>query len=156
VTDPAGEVPPDELVSRVAAARRACLATLGKGGEPHLVPVTFVVLDARIYLVVDAKPKRGPVLQRTRNIGRDPRVCLLVDHYVEDWTELWWFRLDGTAVLEEDPGTRARAVQAFAAKYFQYADRPPNGAVISIVVSRVVTWSAAGGSAVSLRWPPSA
>ena len=46
---------------------------------------------------------------------------MLVDHYEDDWSKLWWVRLRGTARIVEDP----RAVELLPAKYPQYAERPP-------------------------------
>jgi PPOX class probable F420-dependent enzyme len=69
-------------------------------------------------------------------------VCLVVDHYDDDWTRLWWVRLDGTARVVEDGPERERGVELLVAKYAQYRERPPAGAVIVISVERVRSWSA--------------
>ena len=71
---------------------------------------------------------------------------MLVDHYDEDWSTLWWVRVRGRAeVIEAGAGRDAErhgAVAALVAKYEQYRDRPPGGAVISITISELRTWSA--------------
>ncbi len=64
---------------------------------PHLVPVVFAVDHEVIYTAVDAKPKTTQRLRRLANINANPRVTLLVDHYAEDWTQLWWVDPDGIA-----------------------------------------------------------
>ena len=82
---------------RVAAARVARLATLGRDGAPHLVPFCFALSGDVLYSAVDHKRKRSSRLQRFDNVARDPRVGVLVDHYEEDWSKLWWVRLEGLA-----------------------------------------------------------
>ena len=112
-------------------------------GAPHLVPVTFALLDDdRVVTAVDAKPKTTQHLQRLANVEAEPRVGLLVDHYDEAWQQLWWVRLDGTArVVREEP-RRAEMIEPLLMKYGQYADAPPTGPVVVVDVSDVRYWSA--------------
>jgi PPOX class probable F420-dependent enzyme len=125
-----------------AAARSACLGTLGAAGTPHLVPVTFAVDGSRVYFAVDAKPKSSPRLKRLENIRRHAAVCLLADHYDADWTRLWWARADGTArILAEDGDERATPVSLLSRKYPQYARQPPLGPVVEIRVARWSGWA---------------
>ncbi len=95
---------PDEMRARVGPAQVARLATVTVTGAPHLVPFCFVLDGDALYSAVDRKPKRTPRLRRLENAAAEPRVCVLVDHYEEDWSRLWWVRLDGTAAVLE-PGT---------------------------------------------------
>src|SRR5882672_9176488 len=83
---------------RFAAAPVARLATLRADGTPRLVPITFALVDGLICSAVDdVKAKSTPRLARLADVARDPRVALVVDHYAEDWSQLWWVRVDGTA-----------------------------------------------------------
>jgi PPOX class probable F420-dependent enzyme len=136
----------------VAAARVARLATVDAAGRPHLVPVCFV-LDAqpeaqpeaqldRVHIAVDHKPKRGTELRRTANLRATGQACLLIDHYDEDWSELWWVRLDGVGAPLEDADEAARAIDALAAKYPQYREQRPDGPVLRIEVTGYRGWSA--------------
>jgi PPOX class probable F420-dependent enzyme len=119
----------------------ARLATVGSAG-PHLVPIVFAVDRDRIVTPVDHKPKRTERLQRLLNIGANPTVAVLADHYEDDWTRLWWVRADGVArVLSEGVGWSA-AIDLLAAKYPQYVARRPTGPVIEIAVSRWSGWRA--------------
>ncbi len=129
---------------RFAAARVARLATVGADGTPHLVPVVFAVDGDTVYTAVDRKPKRTTALRRLANIAAEPRVCLLADHYEEDWSRLWWVRADGTArVLDPaDPAT-GTALALLTARYPQYAEPPP-GPVVAVAVTRWAAWSGAG------------
>src|SRR5207249_1558910 len=91
---------------RIADAMVARLATVGAGGKPHVVPISFAVDGETIYFAVDAKPKRTTDLQRLRNIAANPSVSVLVDHYEDDWTRLWWVRVDRPAPSNRNPKTR--------------------------------------------------
>ncbi|MFF1610322.1 TIGR03668 family PPOX class F420-dependent oxidoreductase [Amycolatopsis sp. NPDC058278] len=124
-----------EARDRFAAARVARLATASAEGVPHLVPVTFAVRGDTVVFAVDHKPKSSVALRRLRNIAENPAVCFLADGYAEDWTQLWWARADGVARVEP-PG--AEPVAWLVAKYEQYAERPPEHAV---VVTDVHTWT---------------
>lgn len=129
---------------RVAAARVGRLATLRADGSPRLVPVTFALVDGLVCFAVDeVKPKTTTRLARLADIARDPRVGLVVDQYAEDWSALWWVRVDGTAQVHEDGELRERALLALAAKYPQYAAAPPDGVVVVITPTRWSGWSAA-------------
>jgi len=129
-----------EARARFGAARVARLATVGVDGRPHLVPVTFALRGNVVFTAVDHKPKRGNDLRRLRNIGEHPEVCLLADHYEEDWSRLWWVRADGVAeVLTGDE--RDEPLTALAAKYAQYAERQPAGPVIRIGVFAWRGWA---------------
>jgi PPOX class probable F420-dependent enzyme len=119
-------------------ARVARLATVDPQGRPHVVPVCFALEDDMLYTAVDDKPKRTRRLQRLRNIEANPHVEVLVDHYDDDWTRLWWVRLRGTARIVEDP----RAVELLVAKYPQYRERPPAGPVIAVEIEERIEWTA--------------
>lgn len=94
-----------------------------------------------IYTAVDAKPKSTTDLRRLRNIGANPNVCVLADHYDADWTQLWWVRADGQASILDDPAAAA-PIGLLTARYAQYRDTPPPGPVIAIHVERWTGWSA--------------
>jgi PPOX class probable F420-dependent enzyme len=128
---------------RAAAARVAHLATADAAGRPHLVPVTFALDGDTVYFAVDAKPKRTTDLKRLRNIASNAHVALLVDHYDDDdWTRLWWVRVDGTAHTVEG-AVASRGLDALAAKYGQYRRQPPGGPVVAISIDRISGWSSA-------------
>lgn len=127
---------------RATAARVGRLATVGPDGRPHAVPVCFALLDDVIYSGVDHKPKRHQRLRRLANIEATGHACLLVDEYAEDWSTLWWVRVDGRGRVVTDPAEAGRAVAALADKYPQYRARPPAGPVIAVDVTGWAGWSA--------------
>jgi PPOX class probable F420-dependent enzyme len=128
--------PPATPEERLAAARVGRLATVTPDGRPHVVPVCFALRDGRIYTAVDAKPKSTRALRRLENVRATGRASLLVDHYEEDWSRLWWVRVDGAAeVLDSEAG-----IDALAAKYEQYRAARPVGPVIAIAPERWRSW----------------
>ena len=131
----------EETRKRLAGARVARLATAGGDAQPHLVPVTFAVDGDLIYTAVDYKPKKSPNLRRLRNIRENPRVALLVDHYAEDWDELWWARVDGWASVVEDEQALQDPLDVLAHRYEQYRESRPAGPVIVIQADRWKGWS---------------
>ncbi len=119
--------------------RVARLATVDAQGRPHVVPICFVLDGDTLYTAVDEKPKRTRRLKRLRNIQETPHVEVLIDHYDEDWSRLWWVRLRGTAwVVERDE----RALELLADKYPQYRERPPSGPFIVVAIEERVEWAA--------------
>lgn len=129
--------------SMVEPARVARLATVSAEGEPHLVPVCFVLVGDTVYSAVDHKPKKTPRLRRIANITATGRACVLVDEYHDaDWTRLRWTRLDGRARLVDDPDEADRARSALVGKYPQYARTPPSGPLIALDITRWTGWSA--------------
>ena len=128
--------------TRFAQAPVARLATVTPDGRPHLVPVVFAVDGEVIYTAVDAKPKTPQRLRRLANIDGNPRVSLLVDHYAEDWTRLWWVRVDGVAAIHHDGNAMRIGRDLLRAKYDQYQSVPLNGPVIAVTVRRWSSWQA--------------
>jgi PPOX class probable F420-dependent enzyme len=126
----------------LTAARVARLATIDPDGRPHLVPIVFAFDGAILYSVVDRKPKRSTTLRRIENARARPDVTLLVDHYDDDWSRLWWIRLRGLARVLDDGPERDRGLALLRAKYPQYRDEPPYGPVLAIDVTETLAWSA--------------
>jgi PPOX class probable F420-dependent enzyme len=133
-----------ERERRFAAAPVARLATLRPDGTPRLVPITFALVDGVICSVVDeVKAKRTTRLARLADVERDPRVALIADHYADDWSRLWWVRVDGTASVLSAGPERAAAVAALRAKYPPYADAELAGPVLVITPLSWTGWTAA-------------
>jgi PPOX class probable F420-dependent enzyme len=151
-----------------AAARSVVLATVRRDGAPHLVPVTFAQLSGTsemtaggigldgtdvVVFAVDHKPKSTLALQRLANIAAEPRVALLADHYDDDWSLLWWVRVDAAAeVLTGDAAERA--LDALAERYPFYREIRPTGPVVGCSITRWTGWAARpGGPAASPAVP---
>ena len=133
-------MPEFDAEARFARSPVARLATAGADGRPHLVPVVFVLHGQIVYTAVDAKPKTTQRLRRLTNIESNPRVSLLVDHYDEDWTQLWWVRADGIATIHHDGGAVQAGRDLLRAKYAQYQSVSLDGPVIAVAVERWSSW----------------
>jgi PPOX class probable F420-dependent enzyme len=131
-----------EMRHRIKTAMVARLATVGPEGRPQMVPITFAPADGSLYFAVDQKPKRTRYLQRLRNIANNPYVSVLVDHYEDDWSALWWVRVDGTARIVEAGPEFEEAMSLLSARYEQYRSNRPAGPVVAIKVERMTGWSA--------------
>jgi len=121
----------------------ARLATAGADGRPHVVPIVFACAGDVLWTAVDDKPKRTRALRRLANVRANPRVAALVDHYEDDWQELWWARADGIARIV-DAAAAGEGLAALAARYPAYREAPPAGPVLEIAVERWSGWSARG------------
>ncbi|MBS2966160.1 TIGR03668 family PPOX class F420-dependent oxidoreductase [Actinocrinis puniceicyclus] len=135
------ELSDDQARARFAASQVAVLGTSDETGAAHLVPVTFLVSGDAVYIAIDDKPKRSRGLKRLRNIAADPRVCLLAQHYDEDWNRLWWARADGTARVVEAGSVPFGVLGALAERYPWYRSNPPDGPVIEVAVRRWSGWA---------------
>ncbi len=137
-----GEFDPRDSFGRSPVAR---LATVTPDGVPHLVPVVFAIdpnSTEIVYTAVDAKPKTTHRLRRLANIENNPQVSLLVDHYSDDWAQLWWVRADGIATIHHDGAPMRTGYHLLRAKYPQYQSVSLDGPVIAVALQRWSSWHA--------------
>ena len=132
----------DEARRSVAAARIGRLASIDARGRPHVVPICFAMTGDQIVSVVDYKPKRTLELRRLDNVRRNPAVQLVVDHYDDDWSSLWWIRVSGQARVVDHGTERDDAIDVLAKKYPQYRERRPDGSVLLIDITEITSWQA--------------
>jgi PPOX class probable F420-dependent enzyme len=133
----------DEARALVAGARVAHLATTNTGLGVDVVPITFALLPGdRLVSIVDQKPKSTTRLRRLDNIRANPDVTVLVDHYEDDWTRLWWVRMRGTASVVAEGERFEEARDALTGRYPQYVEAPPPGPVVSVAVEQWTGWRA--------------
>jgi PPOX class probable F420-dependent enzyme len=130
--------------ARLTNARVARLATTDLDGRPHLVPIVFAIEDDTLYSAVDQKSKQSRRLRRIENARTRPEVTILVDHYDEDWTRLWWIRVRGRARVLDEGEEREHALELLINKYAQYRAEPPDGPVLAIDVTEVREWASSG------------
>lgn len=137
----------------LAAADRGFLATADEEARPAVVPVCFALVgageDAWIASPLDEKPKAGGPreLRRVRDVRDNPRVALVVDRYDDDWTDLAWVQVRGTAsVLAPGEAGHADAVGALRSAYAQYADHAlAERPLLRVDPGHTVSWAADGG-----------
>lgn len=133
---------PAEARARFAGSAVLRLATAGADRWPHLVPCTFAVDGSgRVVIGIDNKPKSSAKLRRLRNIAENPQVSLLVDHYSDDWAQLWWARADGIAMVELAGEDHAVHWELLRDKYQQYEGQTLTGPVIAVTISSWTGWA---------------
>ncbi len=130
-----------EAFALLERSRVARLATTRPDNSPHVVPVTFALVDGAIVTMIDHKPKTTMRLQRLANIESEPRVAVLVDEWSEDWDRLSWARFDGLAGIHQEDTVWADSRESLAARYDQYRDRPPEGPAIVVAIEKVTYWA---------------
>ncbi len=128
----------------LAATAVGHLATADADGRPHVVPFCFAYVGGCIYSALDGKPKGVALtrLRRVRNILANPQVSVVLDHYEEDWSRLWYLLIAGRAELIEDGAEYEGALAALREKYPQYRAMGLEGnPVIRIAPERVTGWN---------------
>jgi PPOX class probable F420-dependent enzyme len=133
----------------------------GRFGSPALqpwvrsippVPVCFAYDGKVFYSAVDLKPKRvAPErLARLQHFRASSRVALLIDHYDEDWSRLWYILVRGKAKVIPNSAYKKRveAIRQLKAKYPQYAAGmlPDDAPIIRITPERITSWGQLSGS----------
>ena len=125
-------------------ARVAHLATANASGQPHVIPICFVLDGHELYSPIDKKPKQASArpLKRLRNISENPSIALVIDRYQEDWRKLAYVLVLGTAKILLRGKRHERAVRLLRRKYPQYRsmaleERP----IIRITPARAVSRS---------------
>lgn len=124
----------------MAEARVGHLGTVTIDLRPHLVPCCFVLHSETVYSAADAKPKSTLDLRRLQNLRTRSSCSLLVDHYDEDWSKLWWVRVDGVGRIVEDGDERSKALGFLADKYQQYRETLPPGPVLTFDIEQWRMW----------------
>jgi PPOX class probable F420-dependent enzyme len=133
-----------EIRDKFETVRVARLATVDAAHTPHAIPVCFCFDGSVFYSAIDRKPKRVPADQLTRlkNIAQSPQVALLLDHYDEDWSRLWYVLVRGKAKLVSGEPERRQAIARLRTKYPQYtatmlSDDAP---ILRITPERITSW----------------
>jgi nitroimidazol reductase NimA-like FMN-containing flavoprotein (pyridoxamine 5'-phosphate oxidase superfamily) len=132
---------PDEVDGFLAAERTCRVATVGADG-PHATPLWYVWTDGVLWLYSLSRS------QRWADLGRDPRVAVVVDAG-HDYGELRGVEIRGRIeVVGEVPRTGAAAVELaeperlFARKYFGTEEMWHDGrhGWLRLVPERLVSW----------------
>jgi PPOX class probable F420-dependent enzyme len=121
------------------------LATGASETRPHIVPIVYAYDGELLYTAIDEKPKRVGAfsLQRVRDVQANLHVALVIDHYVEDWTQLAWVQVRGQAEIVPSGARHDAGIALLHEKYPQYQpmslDEHP---VIIIRLRRIIGWRA--------------
>lgn len=128
-----------KAIARLLTRERVCrVATAGKDGTPHVVPVCHVLADGRVYFGT------GTNSQKARNLKANPHMAVLVDLYSEDWTLLKGVMAQGTARLITH-GREFRKIRTLLyKKYPQYPDgaalEESDSVIVEMTPVRVSSW----------------
>ena len=141
--------PSEEVQTFIQSCRVARMATVDASGVPHIVPICYAYDGSRLYSAVDEKPKRlAPnALRRLVNIRNNPRICLIIDEYDEDWNRLRFVMIHGTAEIALAGSERAHALDLLRKKYRQYGTTllaEMRNPVIAITPTKIVSWGTFG------------
>jgi PPOX class probable F420-dependent enzyme len=133
----------DRERSFLIAQRVGRLATADARGNPHVVPVCFVIDNDTLYITIDEKRKRASArpLKRLRNMIENPSTAFVADRYDEDWGRLGWVMLRGRAEILADGPAHDRAQALLCERYAQYrAMQLGELPVIALRIERVTSW----------------
>jgi PPOX class probable F420-dependent enzyme len=86
----------DEVRAFIASRRTAILATIGPGGQPHVVAMWFAWIDDVLWFETKTKA------QKTVNLRRDPRATVLIEDGLT-YDTLRGVSLEGRGEVIEDP-----------------------------------------------------
>jgi Pyridoxamine 5'-phosphate oxidase len=130
-------------VDEFLAAERTCrVATSGRDGRPHVVPLWFVWDGTSLWLSSVVRS------QRWTDLMRDPRVAVVVDAGVA-YTELRGVELSGEVVpvgavprTDTPDSLLAEPERLFADKYTGGVAVPPDGrhAWLRLTPDKLVSW----------------
>ncbi len=124
--DPADPGP--ELLAFLAERHLATLTTLRPDGTPHVVPVglTYDAATRTARVITSGTSAKA---RHVRDGGRRVAVCQVDGRR--------WVTLEGTAMVRDDPGAVADAVERYAVRYRQPRANPARVA-IEISVDRIL------------------
>lgn len=87
-----------EITAFVARSRTGTMATIGPGGQPHLVAMWYGLIDGDIWLETKVKS------QKLVNLKRDPKVSFLIEDGMS-YDRLQGVAFEGVAEIHDDPDT---------------------------------------------------
>ena len=100
---------PDEIQGFLShGTRTAKLATSGAGGQPHVMPVWFVLDGEELVFTTWGNSVKG------RNLRQNPRAAVIVDEEVAPYA---FVHIRGQVTLSEDPEELLRFATAIGGRY---------------------------------------
>ncbi len=119
--------------------QRVCrVATVGRRGAPHVVPVCHVLLDGKLYF------GSGRDARKVLNVRENARLAAAIDVYTDDWKLLRGVLVQGRARVVEPGGEFRRVRRALYLKYPQYPDEAAidesDSVIVELTPAHVFTW----------------
>lgn len=90
------------------------IATVRPDGWPQATTVTFANDGLNLYFGCEQSS------QKVRNISRNRKVSVTVDHYCENWDEIRGISLGGSARVVKDPEEFRKALGLLRRRFPQY------------------------------------
>jgi len=132
----------EEVAGFLAERRKLHVATLGRDGAPHLMPMYFIVVDGAVTFWTYTSS------QKIVNLRRDPRITVMAEDG-EAYVDLRGVQIAGLARLTDDP----TLVTAFGERLFEryFGPLDENGRIyvarsaakrtrVTVEPLRVVSW----------------
>jgi PPOX class probable F420-dependent enzyme len=104
-----------ELTAFLESQRVVNVASVGRDGWPHVLPLWYVLLDGEVWASTYGKS------QKVRNLERDPRATLLLEAG-RGYAELRGVMIQSHAKVHRDPATVLRVRERIWMKYEGPAD----------------------------------
>jgi PPOX class probable F420-dependent enzyme len=132
----------EEVRAFLQESRRTQVGTINADGTPHVVPMSYVMVDGLITIWTD------PRSRKIANLRRDPRITCLVEDG-QHFAEFRAVQVSGRAVLGEDYDTSVRAGLAlFERASGELTDEmratvaalAPERVAVTVHTERVVSW----------------
>jgi PPOX class probable F420-dependent enzyme len=125
--------------AQLIARERVCrVATAGKDGVPHLVPVCPVIAGQKIYF---GSSNEG---RKVENLRANPRIAVTVDLYSDDWAHIKGVSVQGTArIIERGPAfqrARARLYEKYPHYKQEAALATSDSVIVEVTPTRVYAW----------------
>jgi PPOX class probable F420-dependent enzyme len=115
--------------------RTMSIATVRPGGWPQATTVTYANDGLTLYFCCDKTS------QKVRNIRRDPRVSLTIDHESKNWNRIRGLSLGGRAKVLSDALEIGHGLQLLSRKFPQLGAMDPQdpGLAVVRVVPKVIS-----------------
>jgi PPOX class probable F420-dependent enzyme len=139
------DMTPEQVWSFIShGTRTAKVATVMKDGQPHVMPVWFVVDGEQIVFTTGANTIKG------RNLQRDPRIALVVE---DDEPPFAYVHVRGRATILEDLDELLRLATAIGSRYmgearaqeFGQRNAVPGELLVRVTPERVIAQAELAG-----------
>ncbi|MBV8733965.1 MAG: PPOX class F420-dependent oxidoreductase [Solirubrobacterales bacterium] len=126
------------------ATRTAKVASVMKDGQPHVMPVWFVLDGEQIVFTTGANSVKG------RNLRRDPRIALVVE---DDEPPFAFVHVRGRVTIHEDLDELLRFATAIGSRYmgedraeeFGRRNAVPGELLVRVIAERVIAEAGVAG-----------
>ncbi len=139
------DMTPDQVRSFMShGTRTAKVASVMKDGQPHVMPVWFVLDGEQIVFTTGANTVKG------RNLQRDPRIALVVE---DDEPPFAFVHVRGRVTIHEDLDELLRFATAIGSRYMGEARAAEFGQrnavagelLVRVIPERIIAYAGVAG-----------